>query len=517
MSRAGGEGRRGPPPGIVVGIALVLAGAGAILVAQAYDEPREAAAVGRNLPINEGADSALDLTAHNSPTLVQNPVDRTNLVVANRIDSPRYSCALHASFDGGGRWVQMPIPAPPGEELKCYAPDAAFGPDGTLYLSFVTLKGRANAPNAVWLATSRDGGKTLSEPIETPLRELAFQVRLTADPAEPRRLYLTWLQAADVGLYRFPETGNPIHAIRSDDGGRSWTDPAQVNDTGRVRAVAPSPAVGPDGELYVLYLDLGDDRLDYEGGHRGQGGESYNGRWKLVMGRSRNRGRSWQESVVADDLVPTERFVVFTPPFPSIAVDGHSGRVYAGFQDGRLGDPDVWVWSLPQGASDWDGPTRVNDTRERDGTAQYLPMLAVAPDGRLDAVYYDRRADSTNVLNEVSFQSSFDGGDTFEGRIRLSDQPFSARIGFGLERGLPDLGSRLALVSTDSRAYAVWTDTRAGTRQTAKQDLARGLVEVSDPARLPGWLEAMLRWGGIVLVLAGVAGLLAGALRPRWT
>ena len=520
MTRGSTRPAPSPPrwPWVLVGLALVLSGVGCILVSGAYDEPQEAAAVGRNLPVNDGASNALDLSAHNSPGLVRNPVDEANLAIANRIDSPRYSCALHVSFDGGGRWTQTPIPAPAGEEPKCYAPDAAFARDGTLYLSYVTLKGRANSPNAVWLARSTDGGKTLSDPVETPLPPRSFQVRLTADPETAGRLYLTWLEASDLGLYRFAETGNPIRAIRSDDGGRNWTSPVTVSSSDRERVVAPSPAVGPGGELYVLYLDLGDDVLDYEGGHRGRGGEPYAGPWQLVLARSTDRGGTWEESVVADELTPTERFIVFTPPFPAIAVDQDSGRVYAAFQDGRAGDADVWLWSLERGGDDWSGPTRVNDTRANDGTAQYLPELAVAPGGRLDVVYYDRRSDSTNVLNEVSFQYSSDEGETFARRIRLSDRAFSSRVGFGLERGLPDLGSRLGLVSADDRAYAVWTDTRAGSRRTAKQDLARGLVAFNDPPRLSEGVETLLRFGGIVLILLGVVIAvtlgLAGRARP---
>jgi hypothetical protein len=147
----------------------------------------------------------------------------------------------------------------------------------------------------------------------------------------------------------------------------------------------------------------------------------------------------------------------------------------------------------------------VNDTPRRDKTAQYLPKLSVAPDGRLDVLYYDRRADRTNVLNEVSLQSSFDAGKTFLPRVQLSDRAFSSRIGFGLERGMPDLGSRLGLISTDSRAYGVWTDTRGGSVRTAKQDLARGIVAFNDPPRLSSGAKAALLIGGIALVLAGIA------------
>ncbi len=464
--------------------------------------------------MNDGARNAADIRAQNSPAIARNPADGENLVVANRIDSPRYSCALHISSNGGGSWEETSIPVPPGKQPKCYAPDVAFDSRGRLYLSYVTLEGRGNSPSDVWLATSDDGGETFSSPARTPLGQNAFQVRLAADPAHPGRLYLTWLAASDLGLYRFTQSGNPIQAIRSDDGGRTWTQPVRVSDSRRERVVAPSPAVGPRGELYVLYLDLGGDRLDYEGGHGGRGGPPYDGRWQLVLGRSTDRGETWTESLVAEGLVPTERFIVFIPPFPSLAIDASSGRLYAGFQDGRLGDADVMVWSLPPRGSEWEGPSRVNDTPQRDGTSQYLPKLSVAPNGRLDAVYYDRRADSGNALNEVSLQSSFDQGDTFTARVRLSDQPFSSRIGFGSERGMPDLGSRLGLISTESRAYAVWPDTRGGTPASGKQDLARGIVAFTDPPRLAGWLETLLRWGGVVLiVLGGVA--LARGRRPR--
>lgn len=504
-------------PLLVIAVALVMAGIGAFIVSSSYDTPREAKALGANLAINDGASNALDLSANNSPALVRNPADPENLVTAARIDSPTYSCSLNVSFDGGGRWTQTPITAPEGvTNAKCFAPDAAFSSDGTLYVSYVTLTGRANAPDAVWVARSGDGGKTLEEPVETPLGKRAFQVRLTADPSAPKRIFLTWLKADELGLYTFSNTGNPIMAIRSDDGGVNWADPVQVSSPTRERVVAPSPAVGSeDGELNVLYLDLGDDVLDYGGGHRGQGGAPYDGDWQLVLARSTDNGATWKESVVEQALTPTERFIVFTPPFPSIAVDPDSGRTYAAFQDGRGGDPDVMLWTLAKGASQWTGPVRVNDTPRSDGTAQYLPKLAIAPNGRLDVVYYDRRAERTNVLNEVSLQSSYDDGKTFTPRVTVSDRAFSSRIGSGAERRLPDLGSRLGLLSTDTRAYAVWPDTRNGSTRTGKQDLARGVVAFNDPPRLSGTAETALTIGGIVLILLGVGTAVLALSRRR--
>jgi len=487
-------------------------GLGAVMVSTAFDRPATARTVGADAPVNEGASRATDIRSNNSPTLVRNPTREGNLVVANRVDTPDFGCALHVSFDGGAEWADSRIGLPEGEGPKCFGPDAAFAPDGTLYVSFVTLQGRGNTPNAGWIVHSTDGGRTFSAPVRA-LGRLAFQVRLAVDPDDSRRVHLTWLQGSDIGFLKFATPGNPIQSARSDDGGATWGPPTRVSSPDRGRSIAPTPAVGPEGELYVLYLDLRDDQLDYEGAHRGEGGPPYPGRFSLVLARSLDGGSTWGESVVDERIVPIDRFVVFFPPFPSIAV-APDGRVHAAFHDARLGDPDVWLWSLAEGSDDWEGPTRVNDTPKRDGTWQYLPQLAVAPSGRIDATYYDRRADPGDIMNHVSLQSSFDDGENFVSSLRLSSRPSDSRVGFGSRNDLPTLGSRLALVSTEDRALAVWTDTRAGTVVSNKQDLARAVVAVSEPERLPPAAQHGLRYGGALLVLLGL-GSLAASLRSR--
>jgi hypothetical protein len=543
----------------------MLVGGGVAALPGAFERAPSARVLGSDAPVNVGAGDTGDISAHNSPALVRNPVQPDNLAVASRVDTPFFSCGVHVSSDGGASWSETPIPAPPGEEAKCFAPDLAFSADGTLHLSFVTLRGSGNVPNAVWVSSSKDGGRTLSDPVKVTGR-LAFQVRLAADPVKPERIYMTWLQARDVATLKFTETGNPIQIARSDDGGASWSDPVRVSDPPRLRVVAPSPVVGPEGEVYVLYLDIGKDRLDYAGAHEGMGGPPYDGAFRLVLGRSRDGGATWGESEIIDPVDPIQRFIVFLPAFPSVAVDG-SGRVYAAFHDDRLGDSDVWLWTLDPGESDWREPTRVNDTARRDGTWQYLPKVSVSPDGRLDVVYYDRRSDPRNVMedvslrsfsdagepfapalrlsghpfdvpsvslfpdgrrdfaypdrrsepgnvmNHVSLQSSFDAGRSFTPALRLSSRSFDSRIGFGAKEGLPDLGSRLGIISTDQAALALWTDTRAGTPETQKQDLAKAVAAIEEPEGLAEPAEALLRYGGLALALTGL-GLLVVWWRP---
>ncbi|MGH2771930.1 MAG: sialidase family protein, partial [Actinomycetota bacterium] len=264
----------------LLGIAMITLGAGAFLIGSSLQQGG-ARAVGGNLPINEGAGDKTDINAHNSPTVARNPAMPSNIVVVNRIDTPRFSCGMHVSQDGGAAWKDVEIPFPAGEELpeRCFAPDAAFDGSGTLYVSFVTLYGQGNRPNAFWLSTSTDQGKTLSTPAKIigPAPPHTFQTRLIADPNRSGRIFVTWLQAQDTANLAFPGPGNPIMFLRSEDGGASWIGPATVSAKSRARAVGPSPALGPDGDLYVSYLDLGEDKLDYEGGHEGKGGEPYEG------------------------------------------------------------------------------------------------------------------------------------------------------------------------------------------------------------------------------------------------
>ena len=495
------------------GAALVLVvGGGLLLVVASTLADARVRPVGAAVPVNAGARDGTDVRAHNSPSLVRNPLDPSNLALANRVDTPSYSCALHVSGDGGATWQETAIPFPAGEERpeRCFAPDATFGADGTLYLVFVTLAGRGNSPNAVWVSTSSDGGRTLGEPVRA-LGRYAFQVRLVADSTRPRRLYLTWLQADAVALVAFPNPANPVSFMRSDDGGRTWTAPVAVSTDARRRVVAPSLAQGGGDALYVVYLELLDDRLDYHGAHEWRGGEPYGGPWRIVLATSVDGGATWTDVDVERDLVPTQRVLVFLPPAPSLAVDARARRVHVAFMDGRRGDPDVMLWTSEDGGRTFRAPRRVNDTAPEDGTSQYLPRVAVAPGGRVDVAYYDRRGDAEDVRNEVSLQSSFDGGATFTPRAVVSGRPFDSRIGFGGRRGMPDLGSRLGLLSDGDGALVAWTDTRRGTPEAVRQDVAVAAVAVSEASPWRRRLPPV----GAVLIAAGLAGAAVALQRGR--
>ena len=250
----------------------------------------------RTEPARErGARNALDLSAHNSPELIRNPVDAANLVAANRIDEPRYSCALTSPSTGAGAGARRRFPFLPARSRRATRRMSPSTPR-ILYMSYVTLAGAANAPNAVWLVRSGMG----DGPCRGRRRSLRSAGTRSPCGSPPIPISLgSFTRRGSMHRTRplsLLEPGNPIKVIRSEDGGRSWSAPVRINGSERERVVAPSPAVGPDGELYVLYLDLGEDRLDYRGEHRGRGGPT---RWHLAAGprRSADRGESWENQL----------------------------------------------------------------------------------------------------------------------------------------------------------------------------------------------------------------------------
>jgi hypothetical protein len=225
--------------------------------------------------------------------------------------------------------------------------------------------------------------------------------------------------------------------------------------------VAPALALGPDDTVYVLYYDLQGDATDY----RGLAGPKWSGRWSVVSTSSFDGGRHFQQGVVVDSgLIPSQRvMLIVTMPPPALAA-GKSGALFAAWDDARTGDRDVFFRrSVDEGRS-WQSPQRLNDDRLRNGKDQYMPRLSVAQNGRLDAIFYDRRNDPGNLRNDVSYTYSTDAGLQFSPNARLSSTSSDSRSGqryaIPSAGGLVDFGLRLGLLSRDSGTLAAWADTR---------------------------------------------------------
>ncbi len=455
---------------LVAGLVLVAAGIG---VAQLRDVPAKVAlTAGDNVVITSASTT---IAAHNSPTIAINPTDPNTLVAVDRVDRPRFSAAVHTSRDGGQTWTDSSLVLPEGED-RPFAPDVAYDADGTLFVVFTTLKGKGNSPGAVWLEQSTDDGTTFGPPVKVT-GDNAFQSRLAVNP-RTGDLHITWVQTTDAVEpipNGFPPPPNPVVMSTSTDAGASFSEPVQVSSADRSLVGAATPVVGPDDEVYVLYQDFGDDEADFQG----TAGPVHDGRFSLVLARSTDSGKTFDsEEVVDDDLVPTERFLVYLPQFPSIAIDPRNGSLYIAWADGRNGDSDVFLRRSADGGRSWSNPSRVNDDKVGSGARQYLPRVSVAPTGRVDVVFLDRRDDDDNdTLTSAYYAASADEGESWT-NLPLSDVLFDSKVGPGSELDKADAGTRIGVVSTPTAAYAVWTDTRNGSLDTDKQDIVFAAVTI---------------------------------------
>ena len=134
-----------------------------------------------------------DISAHNSPTLVRNPVRPDNLAVSSRIDTPVFGCALHVSLDGGARWTQTEIPIPKGEGRSASTPTSPSRP--TASCTSRSSRSRARQGPARGVGVDVRGRRSHALEPKRVGGELSFQVRLAADPVNAERVYMTWLKA----------------------------------------------------------------------------------------------------------------------------------------------------------------------------------------------------------------------------------------------------------------------------------------------------------------------------------
>jgi hypothetical protein len=491
--------------------ALVTA-AGLCLVIGVFLPARTVAAADRPSVIPEVPVTATDLRrgeANNSPALAADPTEARFVALAHRSDAPEFSCGLQVSGDGGRGWQPAdPVPVLPEGAEKCYAPEVGFDRTGRLYYLFLGLQGLGNSPMGAFLTTSTDRGRTFSPP-QMVLGPENYMVRMAIDPTmgSQGRIHLVWLKtSSQPGLGGLPPGANPIVTAHSDDGGRTFSEPVQISDSARPRAVAPSVALGPNHAVHVAYFDLRDDAVDYQGLE----GAVWPGEWSVVVTSSTDGGEHWGPGSVVDNrLIPPGRvMLIFTMPPPAVAAD-RSGRVFAGWWDSRNGDPDVFLSRSPDGGRTWEPPVRLNDDPEGSGSDQYLLRLSAAGNGRVDAVFLDRRNDPRNLNNDAYLTYSTDNGRSFAPNIRITEKSSDSRIGQAYyvpsAKGLVEFGSRLAIISRPTAALAAWPDTRNAAFGTTQQDVfATEVLLPGDDDAGPDWMLFGAAAGVVVLIAAGV-------------
>jgi hypothetical protein len=476
----------------LAGAALVLAGL-LLAIAGLRPEPAhfETSASGFINADRPGIDN------HNSPAVAADPTRPSVVAMADRIDSPRFSCSLHLSTTAGVTWKPLALPLPV-DAPNCFWPDVAFA-DGRLLVLYSASGGRYNQPVGVWVQRF-DGESASGPPVKVAGAE-AFHAHFAV---QGNRVVVAYVQTPPANADRplgFEPGPNPIMVVRSTDAGVTFSAPVKVSEP-TTRPAHPLVVIAGSGtaqEVLVGALDYGDDVENYEARHNGAGGPPPDAHWRIVAWRSTDGGATFGPVVVVADRVPVpQRVVIDLSPGPSFAADADGQRIYAAW-DGGTGDArNVFVARSTDGGASW-SPSVAVGPRAR---GQFLPAVDVAPDGRVDVLFYDRSGDPRDVLVKAVVGSSWDGALTFETHP-VSARAFDSRIGQGGMQAIPQLGNQLAVLSRADGFLAFWADpSRPGSAAADVQDLAVATI-APHPAGGRSW--GLVIFGLLVIAAAGAA------------
>jgi hypothetical protein len=357
------------------------------------------------------------------------------------------------SRDGGQTWGNGLMPGYPGAPplsatslltgYKCSSdPVVAFDNLGHAHYLGLAYNAIAPvpptaAPNMAWMATSVDGGATW--PVMTKIGETLYPALFddkewfAFDPLSGTA-FVTWTE--------FTQVSTNIMVVRCPLA--LACTPLQPLTLPGVNSVQGSAvAVGPDGVVHLIWLDYGSRTVRHTSALGGVG-------------------------FLPDEAIATFRGVgnqpnsaFRTPTMPALAVDPVSGALYAVWTDRGLDTADVYGTRSTDGGVTWSAVFRVND--DAAGKSNFFPAVSVAPNGRVDVAFYDRRDDPANKLLTTYLATSTDGGVTWV-NSRVGDTLFNGDLGYH-QAGAPFIGDYIGVASTDDHAYPLWADTRDGTSQ----------------------------------------------------
>ncbi|WP_239492845.1 sialidase family protein [Luteitalea sp. TBR-22] len=383
------------------------------------------------------------------------PTNRDHIVVSayqvNRPGGTRVRNVLFESRDGGSTWREELAANP--ERRATQGDDAVtFGPDGTLYHSYIAFDGlRVARPtlarNGIFVRRRDAATGGWDAPIAV------IDHRNTVAPFEdkpwpgvdrgarsPRRgsVYVAWTRFDEYNTTR-ADCRSEIHFSRSTDGGRSFAVPLRISDRQGTclddddTVEGAVPAAGPDGEVYV----------------------AWSGPAGLVIDRSDDGGVTFGEERLVSaipggwdiDIPALSR----SNGMPVTVVDGSDGprrgTVYVAWVDARHGDPDVFVSSSSDKGHTWTTPVRVNADAQGNGVPQFFVWLALdASTGDLHVVYHER-VGPTGTETRVVLARSADGGRTWtSGPVPLAPFTTTADAAFGDYNGIDASQGRVVAV-----------------------------------------------------------------------
>jgi hypothetical protein len=371
------------------------------------------------------------------------------------------------STNGGGSWggVDLPLPPAKGNGIDFGSdPTLAFDTQGNVFYGYIVVFfGNGNGINGTEMAVAKstDGGKTYPNvtffSFENGTNHFNDKPMITTDTSASSSLldnvYIAWDAAAGGSI------GGGVRVATSSDHGASFSITRADDPSGPGRAIGASPAVGPNGELYVSWNDYVANAI--------------------VFNSSFDGGRSWGVPVTVspkivpfDIAIPAESFRGALV-YPSLGVDNsnglHRGRIYCSWMDlTAVNVTDIFISYSDNNGQTWSTPTHVPDQLAFK-VDRFNHWMSIDPtNGDVTVAFYDTRNDTTGFRFQTDYYlaRSTDGGVSFPGAdIRVSTVSSNEHdcngvfpcqaINYGNQQGDYE-----GLVSFSGVSYPIWTDSR---------------------------------------------------------
>jgi len=279
----------------------------------------------------------------NEQNIVVNPTNSQNIVTSANDYRYGFQALIYRSTDGGNTFSDILLPGwdsfsgANGLFKHVQAggdPALAFATDGTLYYSALVYDfSFANrTPSGVAVASSRDGGANWSKPVMVHYEDANnfFNDKEWIAAGTGGKVYVTWTLFKSNKPHGYISS-NIVEAV-SHDYGVTWSSPIAVSDSAHPFDQGSSPAVAPDGTVYVAYE--GNQASDVT-------------KDQIVLARSTDGGRTFTNielGRVYDDIgcyplnvaqgrqrLTFEQFRVSS--FPSLAIDPSTGGLAIAWSD----------------------------------------------------------------------------------------------------------------------------------------------------------------------------------------
>jgi hypothetical protein len=201
----------------------------------------------------------------NEQNIVINPTNSHNIVTSANDYRAGFSAQVYVSNDDGATFTNVILPgyAPAAQASGLFKhvfaggdPALAFAPDGTLYYSALVydFSFPNRTPSGVAVSVSHDGGSTWAAPVMVHYEDANtfFNDKEWIAAGAGGNVYVTWtLFKSNRGQGGY--ISSKIVEAVSHDHGATWSGPIAVSDSAHPFDQGSSPAVAPDGTIYVAY------------------------------------------------------------------------------------------------------------------------------------------------------------------------------------------------------------------------------------------------------------------------